>query len=467
MRSMPYSRPRCSRGPHQLNLDGRACPGHVIDSMVTDLRLPTDRIVRPDKDRFLNEENPFEAMMSRFDRAADLLDLEPGLYKVLRHPEKQITISIPVLLDNGEVEVYTGHRVLYNTSRGPAKGGLRFHPQTDIDDVRALAMWMTWKCAVVNLPFGGSKGGVVCDPLKMSVGELERLTRRYTAGIISTLGPDSDVPAPDVNTNERVMAWVMDTYSMHVRHTVNAVVTGKPVEMGGSLGRREATGRGCMIVTKEALAHLGMNVRGTTVAVQGFGNVGSIASQLLQREGCKIVAISDRTGAVYNANGIDVEDAVAYVKERRSLDGYVKGDRVTNEDLLTLDVDVLLPAALENVITTKNAGDIRARIICEGANGPTTAAADSILEENGVFVIPDILANAGGVTVSYFEWVQDRGGYFWTEQLVNDRLRDIMVHSFQAVLDLSKKHKVNMRTAAYMLAISRVATVHRLRGVYA
>jgi glutamate dehydrogenase (NAD(P)+) len=466
-RSMPYSRLPSSRGPHQLNLEGRACPGHVIDSMATDLRLPTDRIVRPDKDRFLNEENPFEAMMSRFDKAADLLDLEPGLYKVLRHPEKQITISIPVLLDNGEVEVYTGHRVLYNTSRGPAKGGIRFDMNVTLDEVTALAAWMTWKCAVVNLPFGGSKGGVVCDPLKMSVGELERLTRRYTAGIISTLGPDSDVPAPDVNTNERVMAWVMDTYSMHVRHTVNAVVTGKPVEMGGSLGRREATGRGCMIVTKEALAHLAMNVRGTTVAVQGFGNVGSIASQLLHREGCKIVAISDRTGAVYNANGIDVEDAVGYVKERRSLDGYTKGDRITNEELLTLDVDVLLPAALENVITTKNAGKIRAKIICEGANGPTTAAADAVLEEKGIFVIPDILANAGGVTVSYFEWVQDRGGYFWTEDTVNDRLRDIMTRSFKDVLDLARQHKVNMRTAAYMLSISRVATVHRLRGIYA
>jgi len=317
------------------------------------------------------------------------------------------------------------------------------------------------------LPFGGSKGGVVCDPLKMSVGELERLTRRYTAGIIATLGPDSDVPAPDVNTNERVMAWVMDTYSMHVRHTVNAVVTGKPVEMGGSLGRREATGRGCMFVTKEALAHLGMNVRGTTIAVQGFGNVGSVASQLLQREGCKIVAISDRTGGVYNANGLDVEDAVAYVRERRSLDGYVKGERISNDELLTLDVDVLLPAALENVITTKNAGKIRAKIICEGANGPTTAAADAVLEEKGIFVIPDILANAGGVTVSYFEWVQDRGGYFWTEDTVNDRLRDIMTRSFKDVLDLARQHRVNMRTAAYMLSISRVATVHRLRGIYA
>ena len=339
--------------------------------------------------------------------------------------------------------------------------------QVTLEEVKALAAWMTWKCAVVNIPFGGSKGGVVCDPHTMSVNELERLTRRYTSGIINMLGPDSDVPAPDVNTNERVMAWVMDTYSMHVGHTVTAVVTGKPVELGGSLGRREATGRGCMIVTKEALKHLGMPVKGTTVAVQGFGNVGSVAAQLLAREGCKIVAIGDRSVAIHDKKGIDVDDAVAYVTKNRSLDGYGKGEVISGADLLSLDVDVLLPAALENVITTKNAGDIRARIICEGANGPTTAAADSILDENGIFVIPDILANAGGVTVSYFEWVQDRGGYFWTEQLVNDRLRDIMVHSFQAVLNLSKQHKVNMRTAAYMLAISRVATVHRLRGIYA
>jgi glutamate dehydrogenase (NAD(P)+) len=435
--------------------------------MATDLRLPTDRIVRPDKDRFLNEENPFEAMMSRFDRAAELLDLEPGLYKVLRHPEKQIIISIPVLMDSGEVEVYTGYRVLYNTSRGPAKGGIRFDMQVTLEEVKALAAWMTWKCAVVNLPFGGSKGGVVCDPLKMSAGELERLTRRYTAGIISTLGPDSDVPAPDVNTNERVMAWVMDTYSMHMRHTVTAVVTGKPVEMGGSLGRREATGRGCMIVTKEALRHLGMSMQGSTVAVQGFGNVGSVAAMLLQREGCKIVAISDKSGGYYNKGGIDIEAAIAYVKQHRGLDGFKGGDSISNEDLLTLEVDVLLPAALENVITSKNAGKVRAKIICEGANGPTTAGADSILEEKGIFVIPDILANAGGVTVSYFEWVQDRGGYFWTEDVVNERLNEIMKRSFTDVLQLSKQHKVNMRTAAYMVSISRVATVHRLRGIYA
>src|SRR5690242_7800264 len=303
--------------------------------------------IRPDKDTFLAEENPFEAMMERFDHAAQLLNLDPGLYKVLRNPEKQIIVSVPIVRDSGEVEVFTGYRVLYNTSRGPAKGGIRFDLNVTLEEVKALAAWMTWKCALVNIPFGGSKGGVVCDPTTMSIGELERVTRRYTSSIIETLGPDSDVPAPDVNTNERVMAWIMDTYSMHHRHTVTAVVTGKPVEMGGSLGRREATGRGCMIVTREALKHLGMKVAGTTVAVQGFGNVGSVAAQLLAREGCKIRAISDRTGAFYNKNGIDVDAAVEYVKQNRTLEGFKDGDSISNEELLTSDVDVLLPAALE------------------------------------------------------------------------------------------------------------------------
>ena len=460
--------PAASRGPPTTDdFERRPWPAKEPTRMTSNVLLPTAPIVRPDKDRFLNEENPFEGMMSRFDRAAELLDLEPGIYKVLRHPEKQIITSIPVMLDNGEVEVFTGIRVLYNTSRGPAKGGIRFDMNVSLDEVTALAAWMTWKCAVVNIPFGGAKGGVICDPLKMSVGELERLTRRYTASIIQTLGPDSDVPAPDVNTNERVMAWIMDTYSMHVRHTVTAVVTGKPVEMGGSLGRREATGRGCMIVTKQALAHLGMPLKGTTLSVQGFGNVGSVAAQLLQREGCKVIGISDRTGGYVNPKGIDVDEAIAHVKQHKTLEGFANGDRVTNEQLLTTEVDVLLPAALENVITSKNASQIKAKIICEGANGPTTAAADAILDEKGIFVIPDILANAGGVTVSYFEWVQDRGGYFWTEQRVNDSLTQIMEQSFDAVLNLSKQHKVNMRTAAYMLSISRVATVHRLRGIYA
>jgi glutamate dehydrogenase (NAD(P)+) len=435
--------------------------------MATDYRIPAHKLVRPDKDSFLDEENPFEAMMSRFDKAAELLDLEPGLYKVLRQAEKQVIVSIPVMRDNGEVDVFEGYRVLYNTSRGPAKGGIRFDLNVTLEEVKALAAWMTWKCAVVNIPFGGAKGGVKCDPLAMSGAELEKLTRRYTSGIINMLGPDSDVPAPDVNTNERVMAWIMDTYSMHVGHTTTSVVTGKPVELGGSLGRREATGRGCMIVTKEALKHLGMPVKGTTVAVQGFGNVGSVTAQLLSREGSKIVAIGDRSLSLYNRAGIDIDDAIAYVKKHRNLEGYNKGDVISGADLLTLDVDVLVPAALENVITTRNAGDIKARIICEGANGPTTAAADSILDENGIFVIPDILANAGGVTVSYFEWVQDRGGYFWTEELVNERLETIMKRSFHDVLDLSRQSRVNMRTASYMLSISRVASVHRLRGIYA
>ena len=432
--------------------------------MATDLRLPTDRIVRPDKDRFLDEENPFEAMMSRFDRAAELLDLEPGLYKVLRHPEKQITVSVPVMMDNGEVEVFTGHRVLYNTSRGPAKGGIRFDMQVTLEEVKALAAWMTWKCEVVNLPFGGAKGGVVCDPLKMSAGELERLTRRYTAGIINTLGPDSDVPAPDVNTNERVMAWVMDTYSMRMGHTVTAVVTGKPVEMGGSLGRREATGRGCMIVTKEALKHLGMSVSGTTVAIQGFGNVGSVAAELLQREGCKIVAISDRTGGYYNKAGVDIAAAVKHVRQHRSLEGFTGGDQISNDDLLVADVDVLLPAALENVITSKNAGKIRAKIICEGANGPTTAGADSILDEKGIFVIPDILANAGGVTVSYFEQVQNAYNYYWNLELVYSRLDEKMTKAFSDVYAMHERHKSNMREAAYLVSVSRVAEACKLRG---
>jgi glutamate dehydrogenase (NAD(P)+) len=435
--------------------------------MTADLSQPADTLVRPEKDTFLHEDNPFEAMMSRFDRAAELLDLEPGLYKILRHPEKVITVSVPVLMDNGEVEVFTGHRVLYNSARGPGKGGIRFDTQVSLDEVTALAAWMAWKCAVVNLPFGGAKGGVVCDPSTMSAGELERLTRRYTQGIISALGPDRDVPAPDVNTNERVMAWVMDEYSIHVGHTTTAVVTGKPVEMGGSLGRREATGRGCMLVAKEALAHLGMPIQGATVAVQGFGNVGSVAARLLMREGCTVVAISDRFGGVRDPQGIDVDAAIEWVKEHGTLHGFPTGTPCSNDELLTLPVDVLLPAALENVITTKNARSVQAKIICEGANGPTSAAADQILDERGIFVVPDILANAGGVTVSYFEWVQNRAAYFWSEEVVNERLADIMIKCFHDVLRLSTEHGVNMRTAAYMLAISRVAAVHRLRGNFA
>jgi glutamate dehydrogenase (NAD(P)+) len=424
-------------------------------------------VMRPEKDRFLAAENPFEEMMSRFDDAAKRLSLEPGLYKILRMPEKQIIVSVPVLRENGEVEVYTGYRVIYNTSRGPAKGGIRFDMQVTLDEVKALAAWMTWKCAVVNLPFGGAKGGVICDPTTMSNAEIERLTRRYTSAIIETLGPDSDVPAPDVNTNERVMAWVMDTYSMHKRHTVTAVVTGKPIEMGGSLGRREATGRGCMFVTREALRKLKMPLKGTRVAVQGFGNVGSVAADLMGKEGMTIVAVSDKSGGIYNPKGLDLADVFDHVKGKHLLNSYKKAQQITNDELLTLDCDVLVPAALENVITHENAGEIRARIICEGANGPTTAAADKILNAKGVFVIPDILANAGGVTVSYFEWVQDRGGYFWDEETVNNRLERIMVRSFEEVTTMAEKHDVDNRIGAYMLAIDRVAAVHRLRGMYA
>ena len=424
-------------------------------------------IIRPDKDTFLAEENPFEAMMERFDHAAQLLNLDPGLYKVLRNPEKQIIVSVPVLRDSGEVEVFTGYRVLYNTSRGPAKGGIRFDLNVTLEEVKALAAWMTWKCALVNIPFGGSKGGVVCDPTTMSMTELERLTRRYTASIIETLGPDSDVPAPDVNTNERVMAWIMDTYSMHKRHTVTAVVTGKPVEMGGSLGRREATGRGVMFVTREALARLGMSLKGARVAIQGFGNVGSVSADLLSKEGAVIVAVSDKSGGLHQPQGLDVGDVLAWVRERRQLAGYPKAQAIPSDQVLTLDCDVVVPAATENVITRKNAPHIKAKIICEGANGPTTAAADEILEKKGIFVIPDILANAGGVTVSYFEWVQDRGGYFWDEETVNRRLESIMVRSFSEVVTWAERHKVNTRIASYMIAIDRVAAMHRLRGMYA
>jgi glutamate dehydrogenase (NAD(P)+) len=414
-----------------------------------------------------NESNPFESMMQRFDHAAELLSLDPGIYKILRHPEKQIITSIPVAMDNGDVEVFTGYRVLYNTSRGPAKGGIRFDMGVSLDEVTALAAWMTWKCAVVNIPFGGAKGGVICEPFRLSQAELERLTRRYTASILEVLGPESDVPAPDVNTNEQVMAWIMDTYSMHKRHTVTAVVTGKPIAMGGSAGRREATGRGVTIVVKEALRELGMPLNGTKVAIQGFGNVGSVAATLLEEEGLTVIAISDKSGAVYNPNGIYVSEALDWIRKHRFLEGFPNGDRITNEQLLEVDCDVLAPCALENVITRKNAPNIQAKIIAEGANGPITAYADAILDEKRIFVIPDILANAGGVTVSYFEWVQNREGYYWSEDVVITRLREVMIRAFNQVLQYARQHDVNLRTAAYMLAIDRVAAVHRLRGIYA
>jgi glutamate dehydrogenase (NAD(P)+) len=425
------------------------------------------QILGPDKDLHLAEENPFDAMMARFDHAAQLLALDPGLYRVLRQPEKQLIVSVPIQRDRGDIDVFTGYRVLHNSSRGPAKGGIRFDKHVTLDEVKALAAWMTWKCAVVNIPFGGAKGGVVCDPTTLSISELERITRRYTAALMDIFGPESDIPAPDVNTNERVMAWVMDTYSMHARHSVTAVVTGKPVEMGGSLGRREATGRGCMIATREALKHLGLPLKGTRVAVQGFGNVGSIAALLLHQEGLKVVAVSDVSGAIHSDKGIDVSEAIKWVGEHRYLTGFPGAEAIRPEELLTLDVGVLLPAAVENAITRKNAPHIKAKVVCEGANGPTTPGADKVLEDKGVFVIPDILANAGGVTVSYFEWVQDRQAYFWDEPTVNERLEQILKRSFLDVLSVSQRHNVNMRIAAYMLAIERVAAVHRLRGLYA
>src|SRR5438046_1755338 len=435
---------------------------------MSDPAIKTERqLIRPEKDTFLAEENPFEAMMERFDHAAQLLKLDPGLYKVLRNPEKQIITSVPVVRDNGEVEVYTGYRVLYNTSRGPAKGGIRFDLNVPLEEGNALAAWTTWKCALVNIPFGGAKGGVVCDPRALSMAELERLTRRYTSGIIDTLGPDSDVPAPDVNTNERVMAWIMDTYSMHKRHTVTAVVTGKPVEMGGSLGRREATGRGCLFVTREALAKFGLALQGARIALPEFGNVRSIAGDRMVTEGAPIVAESDKSTAQHNPKRLDVADLVKWAREHRQLAGYPKADTIAHDHLLTVDCEVLVPAATENVITKKNAPNIKAKIICEGANGPTSAAADKILEDKGIFVIPDILANAGGVTVSYFEWVQDRGGYFWDEDTVNRRLETILVRSFGEVMAMASRYKVANRIASYIVAVDRVAAMHRLRGMYA
>jgi len=409
----------------------------------------------------------FNAMLQEFDGAARLLGLDPGIWKILTNPKRQIIVSCPIQMDNGEIEVFTGYRVQYNITLGPAKGGIRYHPDVTLDEVTALAAWMTWKCAVAHVPFGGGKGGIVCDPTRMSRRELEALTRRYVAEIVDAIGPEKDVPAPDVNTNDQIMAWVMDTYSMHVGHTSTAVVTGKPIEMGGSLGRREATGRGVMIVTREAAKHLGLDIKGATVAVQGFGNVGSVSADLLAKIGAKIVAVTDWKGGVYNAQGLDVPAMIEFAKQKKTIDGFPGGEPIENDQLFSLDVDVLVPAALENQITDENAANIRAKIIAEGANGPTTPEAHTILHERGVFVIPDILANAGGVTTSYFEWVQDRHGYFWEESEVNQRLEAKMVEAFHDVLQTSIKYKVDLRTAAYVVAINRVATVTRMRGMYA
>ena len=413
------------------------------------------------------ELNPWLAAEARFNEAAARLGLDEGLQKVLRLPSKEVTVHIPVQLDDGRIEVFTGYRVQHSIARGPAKGGIRFAPSVTLDEVRALAAWMTWKCAVVNIPFGGGKGGVICDPRLLSQGELERITRRYTAELIDFIGPEKDVPAPDMNTNEQTMAWVMDTYSMHMRHTVTAVVTGKPLDLGGSLGRPEATGRGCMIVASQALKRFGLEPASTRVVVQGLGNVGGMASKLMHERGFKIVSIVEVDGAVYNDKGIDIPRLMEHRRHTGSVLGFPEAEEIGRDEAMFLECDVLLPAATENVITSRNAAKIRAKILCEGANGPTTPAADLILASNGVFVIPDILANAGGVTVSYFEWVQDRQGYFWNEELVNTRLEELMVSNFDQVAAYAAKHSVNNRIAAYMLAIDRVAFAVKLRGIYA
>ncbi|HLJ45981.1 MAG TPA: Glu/Leu/Phe/Val dehydrogenase [Bryobacteraceae bacterium] len=417
-----------------------------------------------DKER---EINPWLSAAARFDEASERLGLDEGLRKVLRTPSMELTVHIPVQLDDGRIEVFTGYRVQHSIARGPAKGGIRFAPDVSLDEVRALASWMTWKCAVVNIPFGGGKGGVICDPELLSQTELEKITRRYTAEILEVIGPERDVPAPDMNTNAQVMSWIMDTYSMHKRHTVTAVVTGKPLELGGSRGRPEATGRGCMIVTMQALRLLGLEPAQTRVVVQGFGNVGGMAAKLMVRAGFKIICVIEYDGAVYNPKGIDVEGLMRHREETGSITGFSEAEDIDREDALYLDCEVLLPAAKENVITSANADRIRTRIICEGANGPTTSEADSILADKKIMVLPDILANAGGVTVSYFEWVQNRQGYFWNEQLVNGRLEEIMVNSFKDVVGYAEKHRVHNRIAAYMLAIDRVATAIKLRGIYA
>lgn len=414
-----------------------------------------------------DEKNPFEAMSERFDRAAQLMGLDPDFYAVMRVPSREIKVYIPVKMDTGHIQVFEGYRVQHNFARGPAKGGIRYAPDVTLDEVKALAAWMTWKCAVVNVPFGGGKGGIICNPVQMSIGELERLTRRYTAELIDFIGPDKDVPAPDMNTNEQTMAWIMDTYSMHARHTVTAVVTGKPVALGGSLGRREATGRGLMFTVNEAIKRYNLIPQQTSVVVQGAGNVGGIGAQLMHEQGYKIVALSDINSGIYNSNGLDIPAVMEFMARNRTLEGFPDSEPVSNKDLLEIECDVLAPCATENQITSENADRIKCKILAEGANGPTTPKADKILHDKGIFVVPDILANAGGVTVSYFEWVQDRMGYFWSEDQVNQRLEEKMVASFSELCHYSEKHDVDTRTAAYMLAIDRVAYDTRMRGIYA
>jgi glutamate dehydrogenase (NAD(P)+) len=413
------------------------------------------------------EINPWEAQAARFDYAAKKLNLDDGIWKILRYPNREIIVHIPVMMDDGHIEVFTGFRVQHSVARGPGKGGIRFAPDVTLDEVRALASWMTWKCAVVNIPFGGAKGGIICDARHMSKGELERMTRRYTSDIIEFIGPEKDVPAPDVNTDDQTMAWIMDTYSMHMRQTVTAVVTGKPLSIGGSRGRKEATGRGIATVCDEALRYLGLRQEGCRVIIQGFGNVGSNAAKLMYDRGYKIIGIAEHDGGLYNVNGIDICALLDYKDRNGTLLGFKGAEAADSDELLLDECEVLIPAATENVITSRNADRVKARIICEGANGPTTAVADEILADKKIFVIPDILANAGGVTASYFEWVQDRQGYFWNEATVNERLEAILRESFDDVIRYAEAHNVNNRIAAYMLAIDRVASTIKERGIYA
>jgi glutamate dehydrogenase (NAD(P)+) len=413
------------------------------------------------------EINPWEAQGARFDFAARKLNLEEGLWKMLRTPSRELIVHFPVTLDDGKVEMFTGFRVQHSIARGPCKGGIRYAPDVSLDEVRALASWMTWKCAVVNIPFGGAKGGVICDPKNMSRGELERMTRRYTSEIIDIIGPEKDVPAPDMNTNEQTMAWIMDTYSMHHGHTVTSVVTGKPLNLGGSRGRTEATGRGVQVICDESMRYLKMPIDGCRVVIQGFGNVGANAARLMMERGYKIVGIAEFDGGLSNPKGIDIHQLLKYKLQNSTILGFRGAEAMPSEELLVSECEILIPAARENVITSRNAGQIQAKIVVEGANGPTTAVADEILAEKRIFIMPDILANAGGVTASYFEWVQDRQGYFWKEAVINEQMETILRDSFDDVVRYSEAHNVNNRIAAYMLAIDRVAQTIRQRGIYA
>ena len=412
------------------------------------------------------ETNPYHIALQQLDTVARLLKLEDGVHAILRQPKRELTVHFPVKMEAGGTQMFTGYRVQHNTSRGPAKGGLRFHPETDIDEVRALAMWMTWKCAVVNIPFGGAKGGVVCDPRSLTLAELEDLTRRYTTEISLIIGPSSDIPAPDVGTNGQIMAWLMDTYSMHAGHTVPAVVTGKPVSIGGSEGRLDATGLGVVMVTEEAFQKTGRVLNGATVAITGFGNVGGAAARIFHKRGAKVVAVSDVSGGVANPDGLDIPALVAYVKQNGSVVGFPGADAIAAEAVLEVPCTVLVPAALQGQITHENAGRIKAKVVVEGANGPTTPEADAILRDRGVLLLPDILANAGGVTVSYFEWVQDIQSFFWAEEEVNARLGRVMARAFAEVWAASEQHGVDLRTAAYAVGVARVAEATLTRGIY-